>query len=117
MVVSSALIWLTATLSIDLVLRGFSIQLPLTASFFIMVLLVFAVMVPAAPGYIGTFHVACYTGLVAFRLPDAQAVSIALVVHGVGFFPVILVGCYYLWSGGISLSRLRTQATVQGTGQ
>jgi len=50
MVVSSALIWLTATLSIDLVLRGFSIQLPLTASFFIMVLLVFAVMVPAARG-------------------------------------------------------------------
>lgn len=107
----SALIWITATLPIDLVLRGFGIHLPLTASFFIMVLLVFAVMVPAAPGYIGTYHLACYTGLSAFRLPDTQAVSIALIVHGVGFFPVILAGLYHLWSDGISFCRLRLQAS------
>lgn len=109
----SALIWVTATLPIDLVLRGFGIHLPLTASFFIMVLLVFAVMVPAAPGYIGTYHVACYTGLAAFRLPDSQAVSIALVIHGIGFFPVILAGFYHLWSGGISLNNLRDQVAEE----
>lgn len=106
----SALIWITATLPIDLILRGFGIHLPLTASFFIMVLLVFAVMVPAAPGYIGTYHVACYTGLAAFQLPDTQAVSIALVIHGISFFPVILAGFYHLWSDGISLRRLRARA-------
>lgn len=109
----SALIWITATLPIDLVLRGFGIHLPLAASFFIMVLLVFAVMVPAAPGYIGTFHVACYTGLAAFRVPDSQAISIALVIHGVGFFPVILAGFYHLWAGGVSLKRLQ-QVAGQG---
>lgn len=113
----SALIWVTATLPIAFILHGFGIQLPLVASFFIMVLLVFAVMVPAAPGYIGTFHVACYTGLAAFRLPDTQAVSIALVIHGVGFFPVILAGLYHLWTGGISFGRLRAQAAHEGDGQ
>ena len=113
-VVSSVLIWLSATLPIYLILIGFGIQLPLTASFFIMVLLVFAVMVPAAPGYIGTYHLACYTGLAAFRLPDSQAVSIALVIHGVGFFPVIMAGFYHLWSDGLSLRSLRTQAAEQG---
>lgn len=110
----SAVIWITATLPIHLVLRGFGLQLPLTASFFIMVLLLFAVMVPSAPGYIGTYHVACYTGLAAFRLPDSQAVSIALVIHGVGFFPVILAGLYHLWSGGLSLRSLRSQVAEQG---
>lgn len=112
--VCTALIWISATLPIHLVLRGFDIQLPLSASFFIMVLLVFAVMVPSAPGYVGTYHVACYTGLAAFRLPDSQAVSIALVIHGVGFFPVIMAGLYHLWSGGLSLRSLRSQVTEQG---
>ncbi len=110
----SALIWVTAALPIDLVLQGFGIHLPLAASFFILVLLVFAVMVPAAPGYIGTYHVACYTGLTAFRLPDTQAVSIALVIHGVGFLPVILAGFFHVWAGGISLGRLRAGALGNG---
>lgn len=110
--ISSALIWVSATLPIYLVLTGFGIHLPLTASFFIMVLLVFAVMVPAAPGYIGTYHLACYTGLAAFGLPDTQSVSVALVVHGVGFFPVILAGLYQIWSQGISLGKMRTQAAT-----
>ena len=114
---SSLLIWLSATLPIYLILLGFGIQLPLTASFFIMVLLVFAVMVPAAPGYIGTYHLACYTGLAAFGLPDTQAISIALVVHGVGFFPVILGGLYQVWSLGMSLGTMRKQAALSGEQQ
>lgn len=113
--ICTALIWILATLPIHLVLYGFGIQLPLMASFFIMVLLVFAVMIPSAPGYIGTYHVACYTALSAFQLPDSQAVSIALVIHGVGFFPVIMAGFYHLWSAGLSLRTLRTQAVEQGT--
>jgi uncharacterized protein (TIRG00374 family) len=112
--ISSVLIWVSATLPIYLILIGFGIHLPLTASFFIMVLLVFAVMIPAAPGAVGTYHLACYSGLAAFGLPDAQAVSIALVIHGVGFFPVIVAGLYYVYSQGISLGRMREQASEGG---
>lgn len=114
---SSLLIWLSATLPIYLVLVGFGINLPLSASFFIMVLLVFAVMVPAAPGYIGTYHLACYTGLAAFGLPDTESVSVALVIHGVGFFPVILAGLYHVWSQGGSLANMRKQAAPDGVHQ
>ncbi len=111
-VLSSVLIWLTATLPVYLVLLGFGIKLPLVASFFIMVLVVFAIMVPSAPGYIGTYHAACYTGLSAFNLPDTQAIGIALIIHSVGFFPVILAGFYHLWSDGLSLARIRANATA-----
>lgn len=80
-----------------------------------MVLLVFAVMVPSAPGYIGTYHVACYTALSAFQLLDSQAVSIALVIHGVGVFSCDYGRVFYhLWSDGLSLRSLRTQAAEQG---
>lgn len=112
----STLIWISATLPIQLILLGFGIKLPLVASFFIMVLLVFAVMVPAAPGYIGTYHLACYTGLAAFGLPDTEAVSIALLIHAVGFFPVILAGLYYSWSDRLSFAAIRRDNAGQGIG-
>lgn len=100
---SSLVIWMFCVIGVDLTLRGFGIDLPISASMFILVLLVFAVMVPASPGFIGTYHYACYQGLSAFGVEKSTAVSIALVMHGTGFFPVILAGCYYLWKTKISL--------------
>ena len=104
---SSFLIWMFSVLPVDMTLRGFGIHLPITASMFILILLVFAVMVPASPGFIGTYHYACYKGLSAFGIGDTASVSIALIIHGTAFFPVILAGFYHLWSGGISLNSVR----------
>jgi uncharacterized protein (TIRG00374 family) len=106
-VASSLVVWLFCVIPVDLVLKGFGIQLPISASMFILVLLVFAVMVPASPGYIGTYHSACFMGLSAFGITKSTALSIALVLHGVGFFPVIIAGFYYLWKNKISLSELQ----------
>src|SRR6266702_186528 len=103
---SSLLIWALAVWPVDLVLRSFGISLPITASMFVMVFLVFAVMIPASPGYVGTYHAACVYGLMAFNLPKEQALSIAMVVHGISFFPVILLGFYYLWRDNISLKNI-----------
>ncbi len=100
---SSVLVWFFALLPVDMVLQGFGIRLPISASMFILVLLVFAVMVPASPGFIGTYHYACYKGLSAFGISDSLSVSIALIIHAVSFFPVIVAGLYYLWKDGISL--------------
>jgi uncharacterized protein (TIRG00374 family) len=105
--VSSLAVWLLCIIPVDLVLQGFGIQLPITASMFILVLLVFAVMVPASPGFIGTYHYACFKGLSAFGIAGSKAVSIALVLHSISFFPVILAGAYHLWRGKISLNAVR----------
>lgn len=106
-VASSIAVWVFCIIPVDLVLRGFGIQLPIAASMFILVLLVFAVMVPASPGYIGTYHSACFMGLSAFGISKSTALSIALVLHGIGFFPVILAGMYYLWKNKLSLNELQ----------
>lgn len=100
---SSLVIWLFCVLPVDMILQGFSINLPWNASMFILVLLVFAVMVPASPGYIGTYHYACYKGLATFGVEESVAVSIALVLHGTSFFPVIVAGFYHLWREKLSL--------------
>lgn len=103
---TSALIWATATWPVDLILRSFRIDLPITASMFILVFLVFAVMVPASPGYIGTYHAACMYGLMAFNVPKELALSVAIVMHSINFFPVIAIGFLFLWKDGISFSSL-----------
>jgi len=105
--VSSVLIWTFARARVDMILQAFGIHLPITASMFIMVLLVFAVMVPASPGFIGTYHYACFKGLSAFGIAESTSISIALIIHGSAFFPVIIAGFYHLWSGKISLSAVR----------
>jgi glycosyltransferase 2 family protein len=107
LLVTSAGIWLFCVLPVDMTLRSFNIHLPLSASMFILILLVFAVMVPASPGFIGTYHYACYKGLSVFGVPETASVSIALVMHGTGFFPVIIAGLYYLWKNKISLNELQ----------
>lgn len=106
-ILSSLVIWGLCIISVDMVLQSFAIHLPFNASMFILVLLVFAVMVPASPGYIGTYHYACYKGLATFAIPESIAISIALVMHGVGFFPVIFAGFYHLWKEKISLATIR----------
>jgi uncharacterized protein (TIRG00374 family) len=104
--VSSISVWVFCVIPVDLVLRGFEIHLPITASMFILVLLVFAVMVPASPGFIGTYHYACFKGLSAFGVAESTSVSIALVLHSTAFFPVIFAGAYHLWRGNMRLSAL-----------
>jgi glycosyltransferase 2 family protein len=105
-IVSSLLIWACAIWPVDMVLRSFGVSLPIAASMFIMVFLVFAVMVPASPGYVGTYHFACVTALSAFEIGSEKALSIAIVIHGMSFFPVIIAGLFCLWRDKLSLKKL-----------
>jgi glycosyltransferase 2 family protein len=110
LLLSSFVIWAFAIWPVDLMLRSFGIILPITASMFIMVFLVFAVMVPASPGYVGTYHAACVYGLMAFNIQKEKALSIALIIHGINFFPIIILGLYYLWHDNVSLAEMRKKS-------
>ena len=112
---SSLVIWIFAVLALDMVLRSFGITLPITASMFIMVFLVFAVMVPASPGYVGPYHFPCFSALSAFNIKSEKALSVALMVHGVNFFPVILLGFYYLWRDKLSLTEVTEKSSHRET--
>ncbi|MBK5274138.1 MAG: flippase-like domain-containing protein [Desulfuromonadales bacterium] len=109
LIVSSIVIWLLSIIPIYLILRAFGVFLPFTASMFILVLLVFAIMVPASPGYIGTYHYACFMALTAFNVADGKAMSIALIIHAINFIPVIFAGFFYLWKSKLSLSTLQAE--------
>ena len=110
LILSSAAIWVTATWPIDLMLKAFGIHLPFTASMLVMVFLVFAVMVPASPGSVGTYDAACMYGLMAFNVPKQKALSIALASHAVSVLPTIVLGFFFLWYNKLSLKDLSARS-------
>lgn len=110
---SSLFIWTFAAWPVDLVLRSFDIVLPINGTLFVLIFLVLGVMVPASPGAVGTYHIACVTALKALNVPSEKALSIALVIHGIGFFPVILAGAWHMWREKISLASIRSTSPEQ----
>jgi glycosyltransferase 2 family protein len=87
------------------VLEAFSLneQLPIGASFVILVIVNISIMIPAAPGYVGTFHLAAQQGVMLFGISKSAALSFALILHIANFIPITLVGFIYFYREQFSL--------------
>jgi uncharacterized protein (TIRG00374 family) len=82
------------------------IDLPWFAGLIMLVITAIGIMVPAAPGYIGTMNVACIAGLALFRVGKDLAVPFSWFYWASQWAPVTLVGLYYLQREGLSLRSL-----------
>lgn len=80
----------------------------MSTNFWLMLLVVGAVnlagLIPASPGQLGVFEFFASTVLVGAGVPEAQAVSYAVVVHVVIWLPVTLAGFYLLIRQGLGLT-------------
>lgn len=111
-VVLSLLLWMLGVLINFFILQAFDLYLPLYAPFYFLVVQILGVSVPSSPGFIGTYHAAVVIGFTIFQVPQALALSVAIIMHAAFFFPFILVGLYFLWRENLSLRKLwSVQAT------
>jgi len=77
-----------------------------------------AVAVPAAPGFFGTFHLACKEALGVFGVPDSTAFAMAVLVHGTFWVTVTGLGLVLLPFGRAGLrAGLDAASSDQDTGQ
>jgi uncharacterized protein (TIRG00374 family) len=88
----SLVLWGLYVVQIYVLGLSMGISLPFMAPFFILVLLCFSVIIPSAPGYIGTFHVACQYGLIFYGFSRGTALSMAIILHAAGFIPTVVLG-------------------------
>jgi uncharacterized protein (TIRG00374 family) len=65
---------------------------------------VMATTIPAAPGYIGTWEAVTKAVLVAYKVPGAEALGYAVVLHVALWLPITLLGAYYMAREGIKWS-------------
>ena len=111
-VVTSLMLWGLTGLYNFLVVRAFGLNLPLAVGFLLVVVQAAAVMLPASPGFIGTHHAASFACLSLWGVAPEMALSVALVMHAIGYFLSIAIGALYLWAVGISLRDFSRPARV-----
>lgn len=104
----SLIIWFLAVMVAYILLPAFSLKgLPIMAAIFIQVAIAFGVAVPSAPGYVGTFHFACATGLGLLGVDSYTARSFAIVMWAVSIIPVTVVGLFFIWRENLSLKEIK----------
>jgi hypothetical protein len=103
--VLSIVIWSLICLSAYLLFFSFDINLPIINAFAITVIIALGVMVPAAPGFVGTYHFACVLGLTSFGISKTVALSYAILLHFLQMAPVIIIGLLLLPFQKISLPK------------
>ena len=107
----SLLLWFSALYQVKLIACSIGLSIPLIATFLVMAMAAFGVMIPSSPGYIGTYHLAVQYGFLLFGAAREEALSAAILLHATFFFPTILFGAAaFTWlkirSGGISRDSL-----------
>src|SRR5205823_11056254 len=102
----SFVMFLCFALALGVSLWSLGIVLPWYAGLVMLVITAIGIMVPAAPGYIGTLNIACTAGLALFGVGKAQSVPFSWFYFFSQWIPVTLVGLFYLRREGLSLRTL-----------
>jgi uncharacterized membrane protein YbhN (UPF0104 family) len=103
-------IWMLEGLVLWLLGRSLSLGVSPVGACFVLVLSAFVSLIPAAPGYIGTYDAAVVFGLKGLGITGSQAVGFALLSRFVIFAPITAVGLGLLvWRYG-GLRRIRASS-------
>jgi uncharacterized protein (TIRG00374 family) len=115
-IVTSLILWGLIGIYNFLVVLAFQLHLPPTVGFILLVAQAAAVMLPASPGFVGTHHAASVACLSLWGVTPEVALSVALVMHAIGFFLTIAIGVVYLWAVGLSMRDLgHPDRSIPGT--
>jgi hypothetical protein len=105
----SVVYWLLSVAGIWLLFRAFHFDLPITAAFVLMGILVIGIMVPGGPGFAGPFEIAVKVALVdLFLVSSAANAGYTIVLHGLQFGFQLAMGVLFLFSTHVSFVRLVT---------
>jgi hypothetical protein len=106
--ISSFIIWFAVFLQIYIVMRAFDIQMGFTTMFTAglvdLVLISFALTIPSAPGFIGTYHAAAKEGLLIFSINPVTAAGFSVLIHASSYIPITIVGFFYFIRENIHFS-------------
>lgn len=95
----TAVVWALEAVIFALVARSLGLGLDVVDGLFLDVLASFFALVPAAPGYVGTFDAAMLFGLGALGVARASRVSFVVLVRFVLFVPITVAGLVLLLAG------------------
>jgi len=100
--VTSVVIWLAETVKYWFVMHAFTgpgsgFPVPFYVLMLMNGVVNLATTIPSSPGYVGTFDLPGIEVLSIFGVPRDVAAAYTLVLHAALFFPITLLGAYYMW--------------------
>ncbi|NQV50360.1 MAG: flippase-like domain-containing protein [Candidatus Marinimicrobia bacterium] len=106
-IVQTSFLWFLYLLVTILGLAAFDFNLSMSELWEVsLVLLIFTTLslaIPAAPGYVGTYHSAVLAALMIFNIEDNQARAFAIVLHLMNYLIYTPIGAWYLVKAGLTL--------------
>jgi len=109
--VTSVFIWLTETTKYWFVMHGFEFYVPFYVLMLMTAVVNLATTLPSSPGYVGTFDAPGIKVLVQFGVPGAVAAGYTLVLHAALWFPITLLGIFYMLKESLSWKEVRADVT------
>jgi uncharacterized protein (TIRG00374 family) len=93
--------WVMLALSFWILMAGFDLGLPVVAGMLVVIAINLSLVLPSSPAALGVFEAATVVALRAFDVPQAQALSYALVLHLLNFVPFLVIGAVLLGPGAL----------------
>jgi uncharacterized protein (TIRG00374 family) len=101
----TAFSWVVLGISAWFVMRGFGLGLSPVAGLLATIATGLGMIIPSSPAAVGVFEAAAIVALNAYGIADSQALSYALVLHALNFFPYVAVGLVLLHTHVLTVRR------------
>jgi uncharacterized protein (TIRG00374 family) len=115
----SLVVWICEGGTFAFVLLAFPIGLGreewIAATVFLLVFVNLGIMIPSAPGYVGTYQLFAKLALGAFGIAASAAVALSFVAHALQYTLITSVGLLSLWKLGFSPRNLGQMARAEQT--
>jgi uncharacterized protein (TIRG00374 family) len=92
--------WVVHGMYFFLMFTALDLELSFAAALILQMVIGLGVIVPAAPGYVGTFEYFTVLGLALFGIGQGAAFAYALLAHICQFVPVSVVGLFFALQSG-----------------
>jgi len=89
----SFLMWIAMCFANYFAISSVGINVPFSATIFVVVINAFALILPSSPGYLGIFEFGYIIGLESYGINASDALAAAIVYHVIYLFTVAIIGC------------------------
>ena len=93
-------LWLTNAAAFWIGFAAFDIQVPFAGALVLQGILVLAIAMPQAPGFVGFFEGAVKVALALYAIDGERALAFAVTYHVATFVPITLLGAWSALQSG-----------------
>jgi len=107
-------LWGMYYLSFIFVVKSADLGLNWVDSGVLFIILSLAISIPAAPGYIGTYHATCVGALTTiYNIGLGESQAFAVLAHAMMFVPIVIIGSIFFLKNSMKFSKLKSLETVE----